>query len=108
MDERVRRIGENEALFREVNERVDDINEVFETLTQRMQVVCECGNIDCIQLLTITPDEYRRVRDDSAAFVVARGHIAPDTEHVVETSEDYDVVRKLEGAPAELARELDH
>jgi hypothetical protein len=42
MDERERRIGLNEALFREVNEAVSDINADFEA--PDFEIVCECGD----------------------------------------------------------------
>lgn len=44
MDEQKRRIGVNEAVFREANERIEDLNEAFATVTDELVLVCECGD----------------------------------------------------------------
>src|SRR5689334_21077982 len=49
VDERARRIGENEALFRYVNERIEGLNEAFGAITETMSVVCECGDLSCAE-----------------------------------------------------------
>ena len=36
MEERERRIGLNEAIFREANERIREVNETFATLTDEL------------------------------------------------------------------------
>ena len=41
---RAERVGRNESFFREVNERVRDVNEAFSGLTGRGDFVCECGD----------------------------------------------------------------
>jgi hypothetical protein len=43
MEERERRIGLNEAVFREANERIREVNETFATLTDELMFVCECS-----------------------------------------------------------------
>ena len=49
MDERQRRIGANEAVFRRVNENLVDLNETFAAVTDRVSLVCECGQVDCTE-----------------------------------------------------------
>ncbi len=107
MDERGQRIGINEALFRQVNERLEDLNEVFSTFTGTMSVVCECGELECVEHLTIAAQEYEWVRNDPTQFVIVPGHEEPDVEDVVERNRGYDVVRKRAGGAAEAARQLD-
>ena len=34
MDERARRIGENEALYRSVNDKIEDLNETFGVIAE--------------------------------------------------------------------------
>ena len=53
MDERQQRVSRNEALFRAVNENLEGLNETFAVLTDEFEVVCECGDRDCIEQLTI-------------------------------------------------------
>ena len=101
LDARKRRIAENEARFREINDR---LNEDLRTLTladgEAVDFVCECGKADCADAVAVTLDEYRHVRDDDLLFVVLPGHEIPDAEDVVATTDRYAVVRKhAESAP---------
>ena len=104
---REERVGLNEAFFREVNERVREVNETFSTLTGTGDFVCECGEAACVERVRVPMDEYQRIRSDSALFAIVPGHEKSDVEDVVEANGDYSVVRKHEGRPAEIARELD-
>jgi hypothetical protein len=53
----------------------------------------------------LTIDDYERIHGDPTQFVVVPGHEEPSVEDVVEQDEEYAVVRKKEGGPAELAAE---
>jgi hypothetical protein len=101
--ERERRIGANEAIFREVNERIEEINRTFSTLTDSMKIMCECGGAGCAEMISIHVSEYEQVRSDPTLFVIVPGHEAPDVEDVVERHEGFDVVRKHPGEPAAIA-----
>jgi hypothetical protein len=103
---RAERVGRNEAFFREVNERVRGVNEVFSDLTGKGDFVCECGDSGCVEGITLTMDEYREVRSEPELFAIALGHELTDVEDVVRTNDRFTVVRKREGEPAEIAREL--
>ena len=100
------RVGLNEAFFREVNERVKEVNETFSTLTGTGDFVCECGEATCVERIHVPMEDFSRIREDAALFAIVPGHEQPDVEDVVEEHGDYSVVRKHEGGPAELAREL--
>jgi hypothetical protein len=107
MDDRAERIGLNEALFREVNERVKAINDRFGDRPETAQFVCECGNQACTERIEIALPAYEQLRADPARFAVRPGHELPDVETVVERNEDYAVVEKKPGGPAELAEATD-
>jgi hypothetical protein len=107
IDERERRIGLNEALFREVNERLRGLNESFGAVTNRMELVCECADPGCAERITMTVRQYEELRAVAEQFVIAPGHAAPDVEGVVATGEGWQIVRKRPGGPAELARASD-
>lgn len=107
MDARTRRIGENEALFREVNDRIERISAALQVTTERIAILCECGEQSCTERIELALPDYERVRVDSELFFVRPGHELPDVEDVVERHGEYDVVRKKPGAAAELARERD-
>lgn len=102
-DDRKRRIGENEILFRQVNERLEQLNETFGSMTGEAAYVCECGNPACIDQITLTLGEYEEIRRDPTLFAIVPGHELPDVEEVVSEAAGHHVVRKKPGGPAELA-----
>ena len=107
MNERKRRIGENEAIFRSVNEQVATITATLTTSTGAMRVVCECGARSCTEQFQIDAAAYADVRSDSTLFVVKPGHDLPETETVVAKNEIFWTVRKDPGLPAAVARATD-
>ena len=106
VEERERRIGRNEALFREVNDRIERVSGAVRTGTDRLMILCECGNNTCVEHIEVSLSEYERIRAESTLFFVRPGHATPDVEDVVEHHDRYDIVRK-EGPAAGLAEELD-
>jgi hypothetical protein len=106
VDRRTETIGRNEALFREVNERIRQVTQEF-LRPPPLEILCECGNAECTERITVSVEDYEQVRADGATFMVVKGHQIPDTEFVVEERPGYDVVRKKPGGPGELARALD-
>ena len=104
MDERERRLGQNEALFRQVNEHVRGVNESFGSLTERMEIVCECGDASCAQRISIGIEEYEELRSNPDRFVVAPGHVDPtDVEEVVAHGGGWEIVQKRAGEASALA-----
>ena len=106
MDERTRRIVENEDLFRRVNEQVRRLNESFNLLTSDITIVCECGEQSCIEQLTVSRPEYETVRRDPRDFMIVPGHDASDVEDVIRKTKRYWIVRKRSGDPARIATTL--
>lgn len=88
-----RRIADNEARFRAVNEDIDRGRPATDTHTL-LPFVCECGNAECRRLIELTPAEYHAVRADDRHFAVAEGHELPVAEVVVETHTGWVTVRK--------------
>jgi hypothetical protein len=107
MTDRAVRIGANEAVFRHINEQIEDLNRAFAEMTETMDVICECGNLSCAERLLVPIPEYERVRSDSALFLVVPGHEKPDVEDVVEDHDHYFVLRKKPGLPEEIAEDTD-
>jgi hypothetical protein len=106
-NDRVARIGANEALFRAVNDEVRNLSESFPTPASVMSAICECGDSGCIERFDIPLDDYEQLRADSTLFAVRPGHEIPDVEAVVERHDEYWVVRKRDGLPALVAVETD-
>jgi hypothetical protein len=107
-EERTRRIGMNEALFRKVNEQLEDLNRgLAQVSDETMHIVCECGDLECHAPLVVPISAYEEVRADPALFFVLEDHVESDVEDVVEKTPGYDVVRKHPGLPERIAEETD-
>ena len=107
MDERQRRIGENEVIFREVNERVRETNETFDVTVRDAEFVCECGTATCVERVRMSLADYERVRAQPTTFLIVPGHDAADVERVVRREERFWVVRKEARVAEEIAVETD-
>jgi hypothetical protein len=101
------RIGENEALFRSVNEQVRGISDAWAVRDDTIRVVCECGKASCVEQIQLHSAEYEQVRGDGALFVVRPGHEDGDVEDVVVRTERYWTVRKHPGLPEAIAEATD-
>ena len=100
---REERLAANEALFREVNERIKALGDQFQT--QVLDIVCECVKDDCALTISLGNDEYDRLRSSGTHFAVVPGHEQPDIEVVVQRQKNYVVVEKV-GVGAQVAEEL--
>src|SRR5262245_55442018 len=107
MDERERRLGLNEAMFREVNERVEDMNQTFASVTGSFDIFCECGDLACTDRITVPMSVYERVRGDSKHFMLRPGHEDPTVEDVIETHDVYVIVEKGGVEVERVAEETD-
>jgi hypothetical protein len=94
------RKGENEAWFRELNERLEDraLERQSPDGADEFQIVCECAREECAVRITISVDEYERVRSNPTAFIVVTGHDEPDVERVVEAEPGHEIIEKFGGA----------
>jgi hypothetical protein len=89
--------AKDQALFREVNERLRDLNEAFEDGSRTSVFVCECANRDCMKHLPVPLAEYEEVRRVPTHFIVAPDarHIFPEVERVTREESTYFVVEKF-------------
>ena len=113
MEPRDSRLAKNEAVFREVNERVVAITQEFGSLGDRPSepvggLICECSDPGCLERVgPLTISEYETVRRDPLRFIIAPNHQALDVETVIEQHTSYWIVEKHEGVPADVARARD-
>jgi hypothetical protein len=105
MTTRAERKGRNESLFREVNERIAEVNQTFQ-VEGRSEFLCECSRNECKEPVSISIDEYEEIRGNPARFFVLPGHEDESVERVVERNERYVIVEKI-GEAAEEAEQLD-
>jgi hypothetical protein len=83
VDERERRVTENEVLFRKVNEQIVEVRDALLPEDRNLRILCEYGVQDCDERIDVDADEYRRVRDDPSWFGLRPEHVIPDLEDVV-------------------------
>lgn len=104
MDERERRLGLNEAMFREVNERVEEVNQAFGSITGQFDIFCECGDTTCAERISVPMEQYERVRSEATHFLLKVGHEDPTVERMIENHGSYVIVEK-EGVDVEQVAE---
>lgn len=103
MDERTRRVAENEVLFRQVNEHVVAGGR---RPAENFEIICECADTACMDHVRVTTESYQRARSQPTDFLLRPGHAEPEFETVIESHEDFVLVRKT-GEAAALAEKLD-
>ena len=106
-DQRTKKVAQNQAMFREVNERIEDINEALGEMSGEFVVVCECADPLCAEQIALSREAYERTRSNSAQFIIKPGHEAADIEEIIATEAEYVVVEKHEGEPAGMAQKTD-
>ena len=96
------RAGKNQALVRDVNQSVKEINQATEDWLTLSEWLWECGYDTCTERVELTPEEYESVCENPTRFVVSASeeHVTPDVERVVEKHARYWVVEKLGEAAA--------
>jgi hypothetical protein len=112
MEPRLTRLAKNEALFREVNERISEITQELASGAPNPELldglVCECSDPECLERIgPITIAEYEGIRQDPRRFIIVAGHQAADVENVVDRQPTYWTVEKHEGVPSDVARDRD-
>jgi hypothetical protein len=105
--EREARIGKNEILLREVNERIEELGTGAAIAVPTISFVCECGDRSCTQQVKLELREYEAVRTNGRCFLTLPGHEAPEVERVVERHDGYQIVEKNDGTPGRLAERED-
>jgi len=84
------RRGRNEALFREVNDRIADMSAASDLI----EFICECSDRSCLTTFHVDIAVYREVRSHDNRFLVAPGHVDPEIESVAQSRGAFVVVEK--------------
>jgi hypothetical protein len=108
MDKRLERQSRNEALMREVNERVAELEKTAEASDLSpdesvFEFLCECGASDgeagtCVEHVRMTISEYEQVRAQDDRFVVYPGHETEKLESVVARTDRFVIFDKRPAA----------
>jgi hypothetical protein len=99
------RVARNESLYREVNERILELEESFgerDAEHALASFVCECAATGCATRVELGLDEYRLARAKPERFLVAPDHVHLDFERVVLTTDRFWLIEKF-GEAGEIA-----
>ena len=107
-EDRETRAARNQSLFREINERVKQLNEGFSMVLPVGEWICECADDTCVERIELSATAYAAVRNNGARFLVAPSdqHVLLDVERITERNDRYWVVEMF-GAAGKLADESD-
>ena len=99
-------IARTESLFRDVNERIAETAQRFESA--EVSLVCECADPACTHRVTVSVDEYEEVRSEPTHFLTVPGHgLGAPLERVVEARGGHHVIEKIERVLREHVIRLD-
>lgn len=108
MHRRLERQARNEALVREVNERIQEVDKAAEQASvdsgeTLFEFLCECGvgdagDVGCEEHVEMTIREYEAVRSQDDRFAVLPGHEEKALESVAVRNERFVVVDKRPSA----------
>jgi hypothetical protein len=108
MIDRYERQARNEALVREVNERIADVDKAaeeknFDADETQYEFLCECGANDaeaaaCEERVYMTINEYDQARSQDDRFVVYPGHETQMLEWVAARTDRFVIVDKRPAA----------
>lgn len=108
MEKRLEQQSRNEALLREVNERVAEVDKAAEENNfapdeTLFEFLCECGASDgeagtCVEHVLMTINEYEQVRAQDDRFVLHPGHETEMIERVVARTDRFVIVDKKPAA----------
>jgi hypothetical protein len=57
--------------------------------------VCECGDETCFEKVSVSIEEYQRIRSHEDWFFIRPGHDKPEVERIVSENGSFVVVEKL-------------
>jgi hypothetical protein len=96
------RAARNQQLFRELNNAISKLrySSAFN------EYVCECGMKTCLEVISLTVDEYEAIRREPTQFVVLPGHWSSKAERLVRETVSYHIVERLDpdDVPAAVTR----
>jgi hypothetical protein len=93
------KLARNEALFREVNERIWETDKRSPDPGQEparyMQFLCECSDTECLEYIELTVEEYEEIREEPTHFALTAGHENGSVEKTAWETDRFVVVEKL-------------
>lgn len=105
----MRKMAENEVVFRRYNEQVNITLKKLSILAEEhsqeayitpndepLHFYCECADENCKARIKLKPSVYEQIHNHRDQFIIVPGHQAVQIERVIKTTKSYSVVRKFE------------
>jgi len=107
LPDRLERKARNEALLREVNERIAELGEARAWEPDgTMDFLCECGaDGGCGERISVPLSAYQIARSQDDRFVLRPGHETPEIERAVDRTAAYVIVDKIAAAEPLVSRD---
>lgn len=94
-----RRQTENEAMFRQANEKVQKkLKKMLpedEYASLELYFYCECADETCAERIVMTPERYQVLHKKRDYFIIRPGHQRSQIERLVNKLSDYYTVQKF-------------
>jgi hypothetical protein len=97
----------NETRSRQTNEWIEAANDRFDADNEMNEYRCECSELLCADVVSLTRAEYEAVRADGLRFFVASNHENPELDRLIVEHGRYSIVAKMPGEPAQIALSSD-
>ena len=92
-EERVEEVR-RQALFREVNERIENLSDGWEIFDGSLSVLCECGRPGCNDPIDVAKVVYDEIRATPNRFLLKAGHEIDDIDEVVVRHNGYVIAER--------------
>lgn len=102
-----RRLIENELVFRQFNESIQDgVEQVNRIAAEEghhpieldnnmpLHFYCECADENCKLRIRLSPDMYNRIHVGRDIFIIVPGHEVTAVEDVISQRKNYSIVKK--------------
>lgn len=86
----------NQAILREVNLHIAELEKRLASNSPILQLVCECSESGCATPIAVDAATFVRSRENRSRYFVAPGHERLDIESVVEQRDGYLIVEHAE------------
>jgi len=77
------------ALYRVVNDQIEQLGDRWDLHDGPLAVLCECGHPSCVARIELAKPVYDAIRRQPARFVLKAGHELPGVDRVVERVDGY-------------------
>ena len=94
MSPREERAIRNEALLREVNVHIANLEERVNDPGELLPLLCECAQTDCMVPIEVDRATFEAVGENPLRFLVVSRHEQPEVESVIERHSGYLIVEK--------------